>query len=203
MLSWVLCRLEGGALCLAHFGELDDWAAPGYGCAPGSEQIGMPRATFDEESFLHLWGIHGQDWTWGQYAEALDTTALALRTRVSRERGVWRELYGIDVQMKKTDTSPMFTAWPNTARQLRDVWLSRFLEFEAVVRERGEDALNAQARSRWLSTRAKLIESDQVIRYDPDKGFYRDPRLAHEPEGIIAEPRESYLNRHPDAREEG
>jgi hypothetical protein len=169
---------------------------------PEVSKFGMPPATFSDEDFLGLWMIHGQNWTWNQYAEELGVKAVALRARASRSRDVWRTVYGIDVAMKRTDTKVMFAAWPDAARRDRDVWPVRFLEAEAVTRERGEDALSVQALQRWRSYRTKLLSEDKVIRYDPGKGFYRSSRLPHEPEGIIAEPRESYLNRHPDAREE-
>lgn len=161
------------------------------------------------DDFVVLWKRHGHDWTWAEYAQALATMGHGgtnesnLKVWVSRNREKLRREHGIDVGQKRVSAADEFNAWPPLPRALRNHSIYRLLEYHARVRALGIENLAPSLKNPYLWQVGALRENNLVIRWDPDRGFYRSERTSREAlldpgYSRISEPRESYLARHPD-----
>lgn len=91
----------------------------------------------------------------------------AMQVWVSRHR----DELGIPVQRVRSADHPDLFPWPVRRRAHRNAAASRFLEFEAVARELGPEALTEDQYTRWLSWRSRLERDGLVITYDPNVGY--------------------------------
>lgn len=158
----------------------------------------------DKERFAELYEEHGKKWTWAQYAAKLSEeqgfsgkdafTAASISAHVSRNRDELR------VRPRHVSTRG-FGPWPSInlkAYKQQHYW--RFLQRHLRAQMYGEDSLKATDQyKRYVSTRNRLWRDNEVIRYDPDRGFYAAP--AHKDEldpPQIMELEHHYYARHPE-----
>lgn len=165
----------------------------------------LPRR-IDKKRFAELYRTHGSDWTWAQYAKELsrlqgftgknEFSATSISAHVSRNRDA------LAAPPRKVDTRFYFP-WPSLnlkAYKQQTYW--RFLLLHLRVLDYGEAALknsSPQQHRRYLATRNRLWREKEVVRYDPDRGFYTSP--AHPDEldpPQVVELEHYYYQRHPE-----
>lgn len=174
----------------------------------------MPEQKFDDDDFLTLWAVYGSNWSWAQYAHALSDQygfegdgrlkPSAVSARVSRKREQWRRERGIVVPLRRLPHTEVFSSWPELPVTMRNQALYRWLEYESLFRQLGEEGVPPSVRELgWRSGRRGMLKRDEIIRYDPVHGrLYRDKRTQREKDldpgrERFWEPRESYVRRHP------
>lgn len=159
----------------------------------------------DKERFAELYRTHGDKWTWAQYAEELSTqqgfagkeafTAASISAHVSRNRG------DLDAG-RRHQTATGGLPWPRVnleAYKQTHYW--RILLLYRRVQEHGESSLESspdQLRRYRLAVN-RLWRDGQVIRYDPDKGFYAsDAHIDELESSAVLELEHHYYARHPE-----
>lgn len=169
----------------------------------------LPRR-IDKERFAKLYRIHGENWTWTQYAEELSKqqgftgkdafTAASISAYVSRNR---HELSAPTRRIAPGNDLP----WPRLnlkAYKQQHYW--RFLLLHLRVMKYGEDSLKSSPSQlrRYRLAKNRLWRDGQVIRYDANRGFYADAAFADEldPPAVV-ELEHHYFARHPDEYAKG
>lgn len=173
----------------------------------------MRSREFTDEQFLRLWGQHGVNWTWKQYADALSDLLgledddrippLNVRVRVNRNRDRWAAEHGVYVAPRQVKADMEFASWPQLPRAMRNQALYRVLEYAGAARIKGLAKLDETNRERYLRARRNMKKKGEVIRYDPGRPLYRSKRNANEiredpDHERLYESRASYLERNPE-----
>jgi hypothetical protein len=164
----------------------------------------LPRR-IDKERFAELYRAHGSSWTWGQYAKELsrlqgftgkdELSATSISAHVSRNR---EELHATPRHVDAQNYFP----WPTLdlkAYKQQTYW--RFLLLYLRVLAYGEETLKSSPNQykRFLSTINRLWRDKEVIRYDPDRGFYTSPAHPDElDQSHVVELQHHYFARHPE-----
>lgn len=169
----------------------------------------LPRR-IDKDRFSELYRAHGRNWTWTQYAKELskqqgftgkdEFSVTSISAHVSRNRD---ELAAIPRKVDRSNRLP----WPALnlqAYKQQTYW--RFLLLHLRVLDFGESALESTPKQhkRYLATRNRLWREKEVVRYDPDRGFYTSPAHPDEldPPQLVELPHH-YFARHPDQKANG
>ncbi|TDB86366.1 hypothetical protein E1264_18195 [Actinomadura sp. KC216] len=159
-----------------------------------------------DEDFLSLWREHGKELPWRGYAHRLsvlvdeEVTESYVRVWVQRNRERLQEQYGVTVGARRVRADREFEAWPDLPRQERNQSLYRLLEYHARVRALGLDNLAVSVREMYVTAVRNIRDDNQIIRYDPHQGLYRDTRTPDEAAADpdyerISEPKSSYVAR--------
>lgn len=166
----------------------------------------MPSKKQRDIDFLALWEQYGDSLSWDEYARRLSAKGQAsisgdaLKAWVRRHRGRLWEEYGVQVGPRLVRADAEFEAWPQMPREERNRSLYRFLEYHARVRVLGIEELSESVRGRYESQLRRLKEDNQIIRYAPGYGLYRDARTPEEAADDpdyerVSETREAYEHR--------
>jgi len=122
---------------------------------------------------------------------------------VSRKRDKWEAERGIAIPLRRLNHAEVFASWPDLPVHMRRQSLYRWLEYESLYRQLGEEGVPPSVREvGWRTARRAMKAANELIRYDPGRQWlYRSKRTPREMDLDAAherfwEPPESYASRH-------